>query len=303
MMVSAIVNCYSGTKVQRAYEAIESLLEQTYDDYEIILVVDDSKELQEKMANRFGRTARVAILEKPEDEGLAASRNYASKRAEGDVVAFLDADAVANRRWIEELADAYESNDIVGAGGPAYPIWPTGDPPIIVPDEFDWLVGAGPYHDSEQPVRNTYGCNFSVLRSAFLEVGGFDKKFGKQDVLLQGEETELADRVTTATGKEFWYRPEAYVLHHVTEEQLDLTSLINRAYWQGISKKYLEYESEFESEEEGNYLKVLFTKEVPNRMRQAQEGNMTGAISMTLIAFYTTATVLGYLRGDKVVDL
>jgi glycosyltransferase involved in cell wall biosynthesis len=83
-------------------EAIESVLGQTFDDWELILVDDGSKDESPAIAARHAgeRPDRITVLRHPggENKGMSASRNLGLEHARGELVAFLDADDI----WLPE---------------------------------------------------------------------------------------------------------------------------------------------------------------------------------------------------------
>jgi GT2 family glycosyltransferase len=283
MGVSVVVNIHSGTDPEMLGQSLESLRRQTYDKVEVVIAAS---------AVDTGRYdldgARVVELE--EDRGLSHARNAGAERAEGEIVAFTDDDVVADEDWIAELVRIYEATDAVGVGGSVSPIWPS-DPPWYLPDEFLWLVGA--MHDSfggdePQPVRNTFGCNISFRRDAFLEAGGFDESLGKDGTPLQGEEADLCSRIDG----EFWYNPAAHVRHHVDSSQLDLGYLLNRSFWQGFSKA-----GQDDMGDEGSFLRDLFAEAIPRRLRRPTPGNIgETAVLLGLTGAVGTGFIYGRVR-------
>src|SRR5215207_5031419 len=79
-------------------EALESVLAQTYDNWELLLVddgsTDSSTEIALRYANRY--SGRVRYVEHPwhQNRGASASRNLGIRHAKGEYIAFLDADDV-----------------------------------------------------------------------------------------------------------------------------------------------------------------------------------------------------------------
>src|SRR5215208_465500 len=77
-------------------EAIESILVQDYDDWELLLVDDGSTDGSTEIARRYadGDPSRIRYLTHPggENRGMSASRNLGVRQARGEYVAFLDAD-------------------------------------------------------------------------------------------------------------------------------------------------------------------------------------------------------------------
>ncbi len=72
--------------------------------------------------------------------GLLESRNNGAEVATGDVVAFIDDDAIADEEWVAALVDAYEQQDALAVGGRMTPAWVAGKPSVLS-EEFYWLVG------------------------------------------------------------------------------------------------------------------------------------------------------------------
>ena len=89
-------------------EAINSLLSQSYNNLEIVVVVDGNRELYDRIlksgiekADKVKGKVKVILNEK--NLGLSESRNKGIKEAKGDVIAFFDDDAVADEEWVREL--------------------------------------------------------------------------------------------------------------------------------------------------------------------------------------------------------
>ncbi|HQN00956.1 MAG TPA: glycosyltransferase [Candidatus Hydrogenedentes bacterium] len=92
MIISVILSNYNGARYLE--DAIRSVLEQGYDDYEFIIVDDGSGDDSPDIIRRFADSYPekiIAVLE-PENRGQAAGFNLAVARASGDIVAFIDSD-------------------------------------------------------------------------------------------------------------------------------------------------------------------------------------------------------------------
>ncbi|MFB6133764.1 MAG: glycosyltransferase family 2 protein, partial [Halanaeroarchaeum sp.] len=117
MRVSVVLCTYTLDMYHHFEEAAESVLAQTHDDVELVVVVDGSDDVCERVERDYGDRRDVLVHCNEENVGLLASRNTGAEVATGDVVAFIDDDAIADERWVEALVAAYEERDVLAAGG------------------------------------------------------------------------------------------------------------------------------------------------------------------------------------------
>ncbi len=89
--VSVIIPTHN--RPQMLAEAVESVLAQTFQDFEIIMVLNGASVETGEMARRFAADPKVKIAEM-EDSTLAASRNVGLEHAAGEWIAFLDDDDI-----------------------------------------------------------------------------------------------------------------------------------------------------------------------------------------------------------------
>lgn len=169
------------------------------------------------------------------DMALSEARNHAADALETDVYAFIDADAYPTPGWADALRAGYRDGALA-VGGPARPVYDRHARPDRIPDGWEWLVGAGPFHDTVRMVRNTYGTNFSMRAAVFDDLGGFDESLGLGAPTPHGEETDLARRLREQYGRRMQYRPHAAVYHTVDAAQTTRPALLRRAYAQGYTK-------------------------------------------------------------------
>jgi glycosyltransferase involved in cell wall biosynthesis len=85
--VSVVIPAYNGDRYLA--EAINSVLAQTYQDYEIIVVDDGSTDHTAQVVKQYGKAVRYL---RQTNQGVAASRNLGLAAALGDYIAFLDQD-------------------------------------------------------------------------------------------------------------------------------------------------------------------------------------------------------------------
>jgi len=302
MRVSVVLCEHTVDRYDDFREAAESVLTQSYEDVELVLVSDGSEPVADRMREDFGDRPDVTIHGNDRNVGLLKSRNNGAEAASGDVVAFVDDDAIADEEWVAQLVEAYEYEDALAAGGKMTPLWVTGKPGFL-PEEFYWLVGVthrgfGRGIDTPGEVRNTNGSNISFDRGVFLELGGFDADIGgrKGDRNLQGGETELCERLRAEYGRGVYYNPEAVVAHKVFDYRTDPRWLFDRAFWQGYSKRGMEMLVPDSGDEEFDFLGRLLGEFVPARLRAlVVDPSLRGVAQLVALVALTGAVGCGYV--------
>lgn len=106
-MISVIVPVYEQPDLLR--DALDSISEQTTDDYEVLVVDDASSTDFEPVIDDYDDRVRLVTHER--NRGAAAARNTGIEHAEGDYVAFLDADDTWKPTKLEEQREVFENDD------------------------------------------------------------------------------------------------------------------------------------------------------------------------------------------------
>ncbi|WP_435194278.1 glucosyl-dolichyl phosphate glucuronosyltransferase [Natronomonas sp. EA1] len=301
MRVSVVLCEHTLDRYADLREAAESVFAQSYDDVELVLVSDGNEAVYRKMVDDWGDRDDTVIHCNDENVGLLRSRNTGAELASGELVAFLDDDAVADPEWLERLVDAYERHDVPAVGGPMTPAWVAGKPEFL-PAEFYWLVGVTHkgFAEGEGEVRNTFGSNIAFERAVFLDLGGFQENIGGRqgDKNLQGGETELCARMKTRYGHGVYFVPDAEVAHKVFDYRTDPRWLCNRAFWQGYSKRGMEKFVPGSGGEEGDFLGKLLFSFVPERLAGlVRSPSLARAEQLVFLLLLTGLVGLGYLYG------
>ena len=306
MLVSVVVCGYTLERTTALTECVESVLGQTYEPLEVVLVIDGNDELAAVMTERFGDEETVRIVENERNRGISYSRTEGARHATGDIVAFIDDDAVAEPDWLERLVETYEETDAIAVGGYVAPNW-VDERPAFFPAEFYWLVGCterGFAEDGEE-VRNTYGSNISYRREPFLEVGGYDVNTGRKgDRHVQAHEAPVGIRLLEEYGRGMIYVEDAVVHHTLFSYRGEFLWLVFRSFWQGFSKRVMDtlYAETYGNEQD--FLKRLFVRYLPERIRRAVFGpSLTQVKQILAILVFTGAVGLGYAYGMTKRDL
>jgi hypothetical protein len=162
--------------------------------------------------------------------------------ATGDLVAFLDDDAIAAPDWLAHFEACFVNPAVLGATGSVQPVW-LGQNPKWFPPEFLWTVGCtfpGAEALSGGEIRNVMGCSMIFRRSIFMAIGGFSDRLGRTESgasLLSCEETEYCIRARSAFPQGcFVSVREASVEHRVPASRMTLRYFCRRTYAEGLSK-------------------------------------------------------------------
>lgn len=198
--VSIIMPCYNAS----AYlsEAIESVLSQSYKDWELLIIDDGSTDTSREIAKEYvGIDKRIHLIEQP-NSGACRARNNGIEHAKGEYIKFLDADDILDKDCLKiqlEQIQTLQSNQI-----------PFGDYGRIDRDSkkiSDYSFSSGMLQQLQNdPIAFTF-FHWEILitcplhrKKQLQEIGLFDKW------LPRHQETDLHFRLALA-GAEFIYYP------------------------------------------------------------------------------------------------
>jgi len=235
--ISVVICAYTEDRWEQTCAAVESVRRQSLPSAETILVCDCNPALS---ARARAALPDVTVLDNVRAKGLSGARNTGAAAARGEIIAFLDDDAVAHEDWLKFLADAYEDPAVAGVGGLTLPRWQTARPAWL-PEEFYWVVGCN-YRGmapSGARVRNLIGANMSFRREVFdLVDGGFAVGIGRTSSRPLGcEETEFCIRLGQASpGSRLVMDHRATISHFVADSRCTFGYFVSRCFAEGISK-------------------------------------------------------------------
>src|SRR2546423_527239 len=211
---------------------------QSHADFEVIVVDNASTDDTGAITDRYCAEARVPARRVIERRlGLNHARNAGWAAASGDIVWYLDDDAVVLPGWAHAVRDAFLDLGVAMVGGAITLRWPNGKPrwlPNELSGHYSGLdLGPAP-RDMRWP-EIPYGANMGMRRSAVEPPGGFRHDLDRQGKnLLSNGDKEFAYRVYQA-GCRLRYSHAARVDHIVPMALAHLRWVVRRAYWSGIS--------------------------------------------------------------------
>ena len=106
-LVTVVTPCYNSEKF--IVSSINSVLSQTYKDFELILIDDGSTDSTPELLNNYYGKIKSIILKK--NCGVSSARNIALSKSDSDWVAFLDHDAIfTTNDWYLQLQQIIKDN-------------------------------------------------------------------------------------------------------------------------------------------------------------------------------------------------
>ncbi len=211
--VSVIVLNYNGAAI--VGRCLDHLLAQTFDDFEILVVDNDSRDGSLAVLERYLGSGRLSVIRSQRNLGVAGGRNLGVKHAQGTIIAFIDNDGYADKDWLAEAVKMMESDRRIGVVAPV----------VFFAGRKIVLNGAGgtvnlqgyggdhcfdvPYEFAQLPRRVLYamGCGMVVRKEVLDSIGPLDER-----LFNYYDDVELGIR-TWKSGFEVAIAPDSWVDH------------------------------------------------------------------------------------------
>jgi hypothetical protein len=293
--VSVIVTTHLKERLDWLRECVTSAQAQTVPPLEIIVVVDHNQELLEELADEFPGIVAVPNIG---DRGVSGARNSGVKASRGEVVAFLDDDAVVTPDWLSTLLPHIVQPNVVGVGCYSDGLWEN-PAPAWFPGEFGWTIGVSYSGLPEEPtaMRNVWTCAMLVWRSAFELVDGFREDFGKIGNRSLPEDTDLCLRIAAVQENAIWmWDPAKVMQHRVPAGRATFGYLLSRCFLQGWGKAAMARMDGFEesTSSERSYALRTLPAGVGRGLGDVLHGDVSGLGRSGAITAAFTVAVAGY---------
>lgn len=169
MLVSIVTPSYNSADT--IGRAIESVLNQTYNDIEHIIIDDGSSDHTAEVVNEY-ESDRLRLIQFDQNKGANAARNEGIRAANGDLISFLDADDMLHAKYIEQVVKEFSKHSSDCAGVATSYTW--------IGTDDDKLMNYTPdrHLDKDVFIRGNPIGSFSATtfrRIIFDEVGYLDK--------------------------------------------------------------------------------------------------------------------------------
>lgn len=243
-MLSAVICTYNREKY--IYNVLRSIAENDFskDGYEIVLVNNNCTDNTEAECLRFKNDfpdVAFHCFHEP-NQGLSYARNCGIRESKGDIIIYVDDDAVVNKEYLRTYAEFFSRcHEAAAAGGPITPQYETEEPEWMSHYTRMLLTGALDLGSKEREFpKGAFpgGGNVAYRRSVFDQIGLFNVELGRKgNSLIGAEEKDLFDRMGSQ-GMKFYYLPNAILYHIIPEHKLTKDYLKRLSLGIGQSERY-----------------------------------------------------------------
>jgi O-antigen biosynthesis protein len=223
--VSVIIPVFNDSKYIEA--AINSVFNQTYNNYEIIIIDDGSTDNTRDLLKSFEDQILYVYQE---NKGSAAARNFGIRLAKGELISFLDADDYWRMpEKLEKQVACFAEDSSLGCINTGW---------HLVDEEGNHLKTVQPWHKAPELNLETWLKQKCVRTSAMMfrrqwleKVGGFDEE------LRQSHDVDLILRLSLAGCKTIWLKEET-VCYRQHSENTTKNSIKQGKYVQAVLDKF-----------------------------------------------------------------
>lgn len=249
LIISIIICTYN--RFQYLEQALESLQTQTIgkNNFEILIIDAGSSNKMSDIIRKFSFFLPIRFISAPHTR-LSEARNLGIQNASGDIIAFLDDDAIADPEWLAQIQQSFQQNEqrICASGGKSLLLCETPLPHWVNIEMLQFLGqldygNAGLFMDA--PNQNPVGLNMAFKKKTFDQIGLFNTQLGRSEGnLLSNEEIEFFQKMRRKNLK-IYYNPKMSVHHQVMKERITKKFFYQRYYWQGRSDAIMNFNEKF----------------------------------------------------------
>ncbi len=183
---SIIVPVYNVEKYLE--DCLDSILKQTYDDFEVIVVNDGSTDNSQKVIDNYAKRDNRIKAFKKKNGGVSDARNYGISKAKGEYFIFVDSDDTINDKLLEKLdkeIKKYDEIDLI-----KYQLQMTDKEPQLEFNTFDLLNGEDAFLELIKddlfvsPVTYAYRLEYFRNKKFKYEVGRIHEDFGLTPLIV-----------------------------------------------------------------------------------------------------------------------
>lgn len=245
MLISVIICTYNRDRY--IYNILRSVAENDlpHTEYEIVLVDNNCTDNTAKECERFRKDfpdIRFQYIVESQ-QGLSYARNSGIRHSIGEVLVYVDDDALVNKEYLSTYARFFAQNpEAVAAGGPIEPQYDGCEEPKWMSHYTRQLV-TGKLNIGNKERKFPKGAfpgggNAAYRKTVFDTIGLFNVELGRKgNSLIGAEEKDLFDKMTSR-GMDFYYLPTAILYHLIPEKKLTQDYFERLTHGIGVSERY-----------------------------------------------------------------
>lgn len=246
MRYSVIIPVYN--RPDEVNELLQSLIEQHYNDFEVIIVEDGSSVPCKTIADAYSDRLAIHYFEKP-NSGPGQTRNYGAERSHGEYLLILDSDCIIPPGYFEAIEQELQNKPADAFGGPDRAHSSFSDMQKAINYSMTSFFTTGGIRGGKKKMDKFYprSFNMGVRRTVYQALGGFsDMRFG--------EDIDFSIRIFKG-GYSCRLFPGAWVYH---KRRTDLKKFFKQVHNSGIARINL-YKKYPESLKVVHLLPAVFT--------------------------------------------
>lgn len=164
--ISVIMPTYNGSRSIK--ESIDSILAQTFNDFELIIINDGSRDNTKNIIKSY-EDRRIVYLENRRNSGVPRTRNKGLRIARGEYIAYCDHDDIYYPRHLERFAETLNAHPECGLVYAKFT--------VSRPDQPDVIRPKTGFSKERLEVKNIIGppLNFMHRKTCLKKTGGFDE--------------------------------------------------------------------------------------------------------------------------------
>ena len=224
MRYSVIVPVYN--RPDEVDELLQSLTQQSFRDFEVVIVEDGSKIPCEEVVKKFQSQLAIRYYSKP-NSGPGQTRNYAAERSQGEYLLILDSDCILPPGYLQAVEDELQASPAEAFGGPDR----AHDSFTPVQKAINYAMTSffttGGIRGGKKKMDKFYprSFNMGVRADVYQKLGGFSK-------MRFGEDIDFSIRIFKA-GCRCRLFPEAWVWH---KRRTDFRKFFKQVHNSGIAR-------------------------------------------------------------------
>lgn len=220
--VSVIICTYN--RVTLLKKTIQSVLEQDCQEWELIVVNNNSNDGTEEYVQSIAKKEPRVKYVLEEKQGLSYARNCGAELAKTNILAYLDDDEEAEKDWVRNIYETFQSVPNVGVlGGP-----------MVLQDKekIKWWISPKMYSIlGDFQLRSTedildigdnsiVGGNMTVSKEAWAKIGGFAVEQGRKGSVLLADEDVIICQEAYKLGYRIIYNRKVGIRHVLIPERM-----------------------------------------------------------------------------------